>query len=161
MTEKEEKSPRGAARKRSAVRGDTEDAFTPEERAAMRERARELKAARRPRSAEEAEREVLAKIGEMPEPDRAMGERLHRLVRDAAPDLVPRLWYGMPAYAKDGKVLCFFQPASKFGTRYSTFGFTDRASLDDGAMWPVSFALARLGPAEERKLAALVRRAAR
>ncbi|GBC86239.1 hypothetical protein HRbin12_00225 [bacterium HR12] len=150
---------KGASRRRRT--GGEDDAFTPEERAAMRERARELRAARRPRSPEEAEREVLARIAEMPEPDRGMGERLHAIVRSVAPDLVPRLWYGMPAYAKDGKVLCFFQPASKFGTRYATFGFTDQARLDQGAMWPVSFALTELTAAEERKITTLVRRAVR
>jgi len=112
--------------------------FTPEERAAMRERALELKAAS---GKVEAESAVLAKIAEMPEPDRTMGNRLHQIITAAAPVLSPRLWYGMPAYAKDGKVVCFFQGAQKFKTRYSTLGFSDQANLDQGAMWPSAFAL--------------------
>jgi uncharacterized protein YdhG (YjbR/CyaY superfamily) len=102
---------------------------------------------------------VLAKIAEMPEPDRSIGQRLHELVRAAAPSLTPRLWYGMPAYAKDGKVLCFFQPASKFDARYATLGFQDVATLDEGVMWPVTFALTELGPEQEEKVTALVVRA--
>ena len=130
--------------------------FTPEERAAMKERARELKAAA---SAEEAERDVLEKIAEMPEPDRAMATRLHALIRTSAPALVPRTWYGMPAYAKDGKVVCFFQSAQKFKSRYATFGFSDEANLDAGAMWPTSFALMDLTAAEEARIGALVKKA--
>jgi hypothetical protein len=130
--------------------------FTAEERAAMRERARELKAAS---DKVEGESAVLAKIAEMPEPDRTMGNRLHQIVTTAAPDLSPRLWYGMPAYAKDGKVVCFFQNARKFNTRYSTFGFSDKANLDQGAMWPSAFALKELTPKDEAKIAALVKRA--
>jgi uncharacterized protein YdhG (YjbR/CyaY superfamily) len=126
--------------------------FTDEERAAVKERARELKA-------EAGEADLLAKIAEMQEPDRTMAERLHALVTATAPDLAPRTWYGMPAYAKDGKVLCFFQPARKFKTRYSTFGFNDVAKLDQGALWPVAFALKDLTPAEEKKIAALVKKA--
>jgi uncharacterized protein YdhG (YjbR/CyaY superfamily) len=130
--------------------------FTPEERAAMKERARELKAEK---SKADGEREVLAKIGEMQARDRKMAGRLHKIVKEAAPDLAPRTWYGMPAYAKDGKVLCFFQSAQKFKTRYATFGFSDKANLDDGALWPVAFALKELGDAEEARIAELVKRA--
>ncbi|GIU95772.1 MAG: hypothetical protein KatS3mg012_2229 [Gaiellaceae bacterium] len=109
----------------------------------------------------QGESTVLAKIAELPEPDRSLAERIHALVRATAPELEPRTWYGMPAYAKGGKVLCYFQSAAKFKTRYATFGFTDQARLDRGALWPVAFALKELGPAEEAKLAALVKRAAR
>ena len=130
--------------------------FTAEERAAMRERAKELKAAA---NREEAERDVLAKIAEMPEPDRGMAERLHGLVRESAPELEARTWYGMPAYSKDGKVVCFFQSASKFKARYATLGFNDRANLDEGAMWPTSFALKALTAAEEARIGELVKRA--
>jgi uncharacterized protein YdhG (YjbR/CyaY superfamily) len=136
--------------------------FTDDERAAMKERAQELKAgARRGRRASKAdgESDVLAKIAEMPKPDRAMAERLHALVKASAPAISPRTWYGMPAYAKDGKVVCFFQSAQKFKTRYATFGFSDKANLDDGAMWPTSFALKELTAAEEKKIAALVKKA--
>jgi uncharacterized protein YdhG (YjbR/CyaY superfamily) len=131
--------------------------FAAEERAAMRERARELKA-----EAQKAdgERAVLAKIAEMPEPDRAMAERLHEIVKASAPALSPKTWYGMPAYAKDGKVVCFFQSAEKFDARYATFGFSDKANLDEGAMWPTSFALKALTAAEEAKIGSLVKRAA-
>jgi uncharacterized protein YdhG (YjbR/CyaY superfamily) len=132
--------------------------FTAEERAAMRERARELKAAA---SKEEAERDVLAKIAEMPRADRAMAERVHAIVTASAPSLSPRTWYGMPAYTKDGKVVCFFQSAAKFKSRYATFGFNDSANLDAGAMWPTSFALKELGAKEEAKIAALVKKAVR
>jgi uncharacterized protein YdhG (YjbR/CyaY superfamily) len=131
--------------------------FTAEERAAMKERARELKAAA---SKEEAERAVLDKIAEMPEPDRAMAERLHAIIKASAPDLSPRTWYGMPAYAKDGNVLCYFTPASKFKSRYATFGFNDGANLDDGAMWPTAFALKKLTAADEKRITALVKKAA-
>ena len=130
--------------------------FTAEERAAMKERVRELKAAA---NAADGEADVLAKIAQMPEPDRAMARRLHALIRAAAPGLAPRTWYGMPAYAKDGNVLCFFQPGSKFKTRYSTLGFSDKAKLDDGAMWPSTYALAKLTAAEEARITALVRKA--
>ena len=137
--------------------------FTAEERAAMKERAKEIKAeARRGSRADKAaedESAVLAKIAEMQEPDRAMGERLHALIKASAPALSPRLWYGMPAYAKDGKVLCFFQSADKFKSRYATFGFDDSANLDDGPMWPTSFALKELTPAAEARIAELVKRA--
>ena len=136
--------------------------FTDEERAAMKERAQELKAeARRgPRAKkDDGESDVLAKIAEMREPDRAMGKRLHAIIRASAPALLPRLWYGMPAYAKDGKVVCFFQSAQKFKTRYATFGFSDAANLDEGALWPVAFALKELTGAEEARIVALVKRA--
>ena len=133
------------------------EGFTAEERAAMRERAKELKA-----EAQKAdgERAVLAKIAEMPETDRAMAERLHEIVKASAPELSPKTWYGMPAYAnKDGKVVCFFQSAEKFNSRYATFSFSDEANLDEGAMWPTSFALKELGATEEAKIGALVKRA--
>jgi uncharacterized protein YdhG (YjbR/CyaY superfamily) len=138
--------------------------FTDEERAAMKERAQEVKAeARRAQRAKkdkaDGERAVLAKIAEMPEPDRAMGERLHAIIKASAPALSPRTWYGMPAYAKDGKVVCYFTPASKFNERYATFGFNDEANLDEGAMWPTSFALTELTAADEARIAALVKRA--
>ena len=125
----------------------------------MRERARELK---RPRAGKaDGESDVLAKIAEMPEPDRAMAERLHALIKASAPALSPRTWYGMPAYAKDGNVVCFFQSAQKFKTRYATFGFSDKARLDDGTLWPVAFALQELTAAAEAKIVALVKQAVR
>jgi uncharacterized protein YdhG (YjbR/CyaY superfamily) len=130
--------------------------FTPEERAAMKERAKELKAAQ---NDAEAEADVVAKIAEMPDSDRAIAERVHELIKATAPDLAPRTWYGMPAYARDGKVVCHFQPAEKFKTRYATLGFSDRANLDDGAMWPVVFALKELTPDEEARIVALVKQA--
>ena len=130
--------------------------FTAEERAAMKERAQELKAEARKA---DGEKTLLAKIAEMPEPDRALGTRLHEIVKANAPDLEPKTWYGMPAYAKDGKVVCFFQSADKFNSRYATFGFSDEANLDDGAMWPTSFALKELTAAEEAKIGALVKKA--
>ena len=132
--------------------------FTDEERAAMKERAQELKA--RPRAGKaDGESDVLAKIAEMPEPDRTMAERLHTVVKTSAPALSPRTWYGMPAYALDGKVVCFFQSAAKFKTRYATFGLSDRANLDEGAMWPTSFALKELTADEEATIRALVKKA--
>jgi uncharacterized protein YdhG (YjbR/CyaY superfamily) len=130
--------------------------FTAEERAAMRARAQELKAEGQQADAEGA---LLAKIAEMPPSDRSMAERIHAIIRVTAPVLSPKLWYGMPAYAKDGKVVCFFQSAEKFKSRYATFGFNDNANLDDGAMWPTSFALKELTPAGEAKIRALVRKA--
>jgi uncharacterized protein YdhG (YjbR/CyaY superfamily) len=142
--------------------GKASKGFTDEERAAMRERAQELKAAARrgPRAGKaDGESDVLAKIAEMAEPDRAMAERLHAIVKASAPGLSPRTWYGMPAYAKDGNVVCFFQSAQKFKSRYATFGFNDKAKLDKGDMWPTSFALKRLTAAEEKKIAALVKKA--
>jgi uncharacterized protein YdhG (YjbR/CyaY superfamily) len=144
--------------KSTAATGKQSTGFTDEERAAMKERAKELKAAARGDKAD-GESDVLAKIGEMPEPDRAMGERLHAIIKASAPALSPRLWYGMPAYAKDGKVVCFFQSAQKFKTRYSSFGFNDAANLDDGAMWPVALALKELTAAEEARIGALVQKA--
>ncbi len=129
--------------------------FTEAERAAMRERARELRAGKA-----DGESALLAKLAAMPEPDRAMGTRLHALITASAPGLSPRTWYGMPAYAKGDKVVCFFQGASKFKARYATLGFSDEARLDDGAMWPTCFALQQLGPAEEARVSALVRKAA-
>src|ERR687894_370776 len=138
------------------------EGFTDEERAAMRERAKELKAAARANKKKaEGESELLQKIAEMPEPDRAMAERLHEIVKASAPDLSPKTWYGMPAYAnKDGKVLCYFQGAQKFDSRYATLGFNDKANLDEGAMWPTSFALKELTATGEAKIGELVRRAA-
>jgi uncharacterized protein YdhG (YjbR/CyaY superfamily) len=136
--------------------------FTAEERAAMRERAHELKAAARRGPGEGKageESAVLAKIAAMPAPDRAMGERLHAIITASAPRLSPRLWYGMPAYAKDGNVVCFFQSAQKFKTRYATLGFSDKASLDDGHMWPTAFALTELTAADEARIGALVKKA--
>ena len=134
--------------------------FTDEERTAMKERAQELKAAARSRADKaDGESAVLAKIAEMREPDRTMGKRLHSIVMASEPALSPRLWYGMPAYAKDGKVVCFFQCAQKFKTRYSTLGFSDAANLDEGSLWPVAFALKELTSAEEAKIAALVKKA--
>jgi uncharacterized protein YdhG (YjbR/CyaY superfamily) len=134
--------------------------FTDEERAAMKERAKELKAEERMNKDRAAgESAVLAAIAEMPEPDRSMAERLHAIVKASAPALSPKTWYGMPAYARDGKVVCFFTPASKFNSRYATFGFNDDANLDEGAMWPTSFALKELTAAEEAKIGALVKKA--
>jgi uncharacterized protein YdhG (YjbR/CyaY superfamily) len=143
--------------------GKTSKGFTDEERLAMKERARELKAAARrgPRAGKaDGESDVLAKIAEMPGPDRAMAERLHAVIKASAPALSPRTWYGMPAYAKDGNVVCFFQSAQKFKTRYATFGFSDKAHLDEGAMWPSAFALTKLTAAEEARIGALVKKAA-
>jgi uncharacterized protein YdhG (YjbR/CyaY superfamily) len=134
--------------------------FTDEERAAMKERAQELKAeARANRDRAAGERDVLAKIAEMQGSDRAMAERLHAIIKASAPALSPKTWYGMPAYAKDGKVVCYFQSAEKFNSRYATFGFNDTANLDKGAMWPTSFALKELTAADESKIAALVKKA--
>jgi uncharacterized protein YdhG (YjbR/CyaY superfamily) len=130
--------------------------FTDEERAAMKERAQELKAEARKADGESA---VLAKIAEMQGPDRAMAERLHAIVKGSAPDLSPKTWYGMPAYARDGKVVCFFQSAEKFKARYATLGFSDEANLDQGSMWPTSFALKELTADEEAKIGALVKKA--
>ena len=129
-----------------------EKKFSKEERAAMRERAKELKSAG-------GEKEVLAKIAEMPKADRDMAERLHAIVKATAPELSSRTWYGMPAYTKDDKVVCFFKSAAKFKSRYATLGFSDKANLDDGAMWPTDFALKKLTPADEKKIAALVKKA--
>ena len=147
-----------AGRKTAKKETTTSTGFSKEERAAMRERAQELKAEARKADGESA---LLAKIAEMPEPDRSMATRIHAIVTASAPGLSPKTWYGMPAYAKDGKVVCFFQSADKFDARYATFGFSDEASLDKGAMWPTSFALKELTDAEAAKLAALVKRAVR
>jgi len=143
--------------------GKASKGFAAEERAAMRERARELKAAARrgPRAGKaDGESDVLAKIAELPGPDRAMAERLHAIIMASAPALAPRTWYGQPAYAKDGDVVCFFQPAQKFNTRYATLGFSDKANLDDGAMWPTSYALKELTAADEARIGVLVKKAA-
>ena len=138
----------------------TAKGFTPEEKAAMKERARELKAEERVnKNRAEGERDVLAKIAEMPKSDRVMAERLHEIVKASAPDLAPKTWYGMPAYARDGKVICYFQSADKFKSRYATFGFSDDANLDKGAMWPTSFALKELTAADEAKIRTLVKKA--
>jgi uncharacterized protein YdhG (YjbR/CyaY superfamily) len=140
----------------------TAEGLTDEERAAMKQRTQELKTeARRGRGADkaDAERDVLAKIAELPEPDRALAERLHAIIKANAPALSPKTWYGQPAYAKDGKVVCFFQAAHKFKTRYATLGFNEAANLDDGAMWPVAFALTELTATEETRIAALVKKA--
>jgi uncharacterized protein YdhG (YjbR/CyaY superfamily) len=148
--------------KSTTASGKKSKGFTDEERAAMKERAQELKAeARRaPRAGKaDGESDVIAKIAEMSEPDRAMAEQLHAIIKASAPALSPRTWYGMPAYAKDGKVVCYFQSAQKFKTRYATFGFSDAANLDKGALWPVAFALKELTAAEEATIAALVKKA--
>ena len=148
-----EKQPakKAPAKKTTASKG-----FTAEERAAMKERAQELKAAA---SKEEGEKAVLAKIAEMPKADRVLAERFHAIVTASAPDLAPRTWYGMPAYAQDGKIVCFFKSADKFKSRYATIGFEETAHLDDGTMWQTSFAVTKLTPADEKKIAALVKKA--
>ncbi len=134
--------------------------FTAEEQAAMKERARKLQAeARASKNRAAGEADLLAKIAEMPEPDRTMAARLHEIITESAPDLWPKTWYGMPAYARDGKVVCFFQSGAKFGARYATLGFNDTANLDEGAMWPTSFALIALTAAEEARIVALVKKA--
>jgi uncharacterized protein YdhG (YjbR/CyaY superfamily) len=147
--------------KSAAAAGKKFKGFTDEERAAMKERAQELKAeARATKNKADGESDVLAKIAEMPEPDRAMATRLHAIIKASAPALSPKTWYGMPAYAnKDGKIVCFFQSAQKFKSRYATFGFSDAANLDEGAMWPTAFALKELTAAEEARIGALVKKA--
>ena len=147
-------SPRKGTKKSSERTAGKAEAFTAEERAAMKERVRELKAEKG-----DGESAVLAKIAEMQEPDRTMAKRLHAIIKASAPALSPKTWYGMPAYAKDDKVVCFFQSAQKFKARYATFGFNDTAKLDDGAMWPTSFALKELTSTEEARISALVKRA--
>jgi uncharacterized protein YdhG (YjbR/CyaY superfamily) len=147
------KATQGSGKRTAASKG-----FTADERAAMRERARELKAEAAKADGESA---LLAKIKEMKGTDRSMAERIHALIKESAPVLSPKTWYGMPAYAKDGKIVCFFQSAEKFKARYATFGFSDEANLDQGAMWPTSFALKELTPAEEKKIVALVKKAVR
>jgi uncharacterized protein YdhG (YjbR/CyaY superfamily) len=144
--------------KRAAAASKSSNVLTADERAAMKELVQERKAQAR---GEDGESAVLAKIAEMPQPDRAIAERIHAIVKASAPSLAPRTWYGMPAYAKDGKVLCFFQSAAKFRARYATFGFSDKADLDSGNMWPTYFALKELTAAEEKKIAGLVKKAAR
>jgi uncharacterized protein YdhG (YjbR/CyaY superfamily) len=151
------KPARGGTARRTTFEG-----FTAEERAAMKERARELKASARrgPRAAKaDGESDVLAKIAEMPEADRVLAERVHAIIKATAPDLSPRTWYGMPAYGRDGKIVCFFRSAQKFGTRYATLGFSDQAHLDDGAMWPTDFAVAEMTADVEARIAALVKNA--
>jgi len=138
--------------KKTTTRGKKSKGFSAEERAAMKERAKELKA-------EASESDVLAKIAEMPEPDRGIAKRLHAIIKATAPALSPKTWYGMPAYAKDDKIVCFFTSADKFKSRYATFGFNDSANLDKGGMWPTSFALKELTAAEEKRIAALVKKA--
>jgi uncharacterized protein YdhG (YjbR/CyaY superfamily) len=144
--------------KSTTASGKTSKGFTAEEKSAMKQRAKELKAAASDVEAEEA---VVAKIAEMAGPDRAMAKRLHTLIKASASTLSPKLWYGMPAYYRDGKVVCFFQDAQKFKTRYATFGFSDAAKLDEGGLWPVAFALKELTAAEEGKISALVKKAVR
>jgi uncharacterized protein YdhG (YjbR/CyaY superfamily) len=159
-----ERKPAKKAAQRSAKTTTADDkkfaGLTAEERAAMKERTRELKSeARSDKKKDDGEADVLAKIAEMPEPDRAMAQRLHEIIKLSAPVLSPKTWYGMPAYAKDGKVVCYFTPASKFKSRYATFGFNDDANLDEGTMWPTSFALTGLTASDEERIAALVKRA--
>ncbi len=159
MNQPEKKGTQESA-KSTAVINKKSKGFTDEERAAMKERAKELKAeARANKNKAEGESDVLARIAEMPEPERAMAKRLHEIIKACAPVLSPKTWYGMPAYAKDGKVVCFFQSAQKFNTRYATLGFSDTANLDEGAMWPTSFALTELTAAEEARISALVKKA--
>jgi uncharacterized protein YdhG (YjbR/CyaY superfamily) len=159
MSRSEKKGTQESAKSTAAIDKKSKG-FTDEERAAMKERAKELKAeARANKNKAEGESDVLAKIAEMPEPDRTMAQRLHEIIKTSAPALSPKTWYGMPAYAKDGKVVCYFTAASKFNSRYATFGFNDDANLDEGAMWPTSFALKELTAAEEAKIAALVKKA--
>jgi len=143
-----------------AAAGQGSNGFTAEEKAAMKERARELKAeAKANKKREDGEKDLLEKIAEMPEPERAMAQRLHEIITASAPDLWPKTWYGMPAYARDGAVVCFFQSAHKFNARYATLGFNDAAHLDEGAMWPTAYALKELTAAEEARIAALVQEA--
>jgi uncharacterized protein YdhG (YjbR/CyaY superfamily) len=159
MSHPEKKSTQASAKSTAAT--SKKKGFTDEERAAMKERAKELKAeARANKNKAEGESDVLAKIAEMPEPERAMAERLHEIIKASAPVLSPKTWYGMPAYTKDGKVVCFFQSAQKFDSRYATLGFSDIANLDEGAMWPTAFALKELSAAEEARISELVKKAA-
>ena len=149
-----------STRKGTQTSAKSSKGFTDEEKAAMKERAKELKAeARASKDRAAGESDLLAKIAELPNPDRAMAKKLHAIVTGSAPDLWPKTWYGMPAYAKDGKVVCYLTPASKFQSRYATFGFNDIAKLDDGNLWPTSFALKKLTAAEEKRIAALVKKA--
>jgi len=160
MTEREPASEGLPEPTKGAAASSASEGFSDEERAAMKERAQELKAEARRGPRKDGESDVLAKIAEMAEPDRAMAQRLHAIIRASAPALAPKTWYGMPAYAKDGKVVCFFQAAQRFKSRYATLGFTDEANLDEGAMWPTSFALLQLTAAEEAQVIALVKKAA-
>jgi hypothetical protein len=145
--------------KRTTATAKRYDGFTDEERDAMKQRAKEMKTTGRRADEADGESEVLAKLAEMPERDRTLGERLHAVIKASAPDLTPTTWYGMPAYARDGKIVCHFQPAQKFKTRYATLGFSDAAKLDEGAMWPVAYALTRLTAADEARIGALVKKA--
>ena len=159
MSQPEKKGTQGAA-KSTAVINKKSKGFTDEERAAMKERAKELKAeARANKNKAEGESDVLARIAELPEPERAIARRLHEIIKASASVLSPKTWYGMPAYARDGKIVCFFQSAQKFNTRYATFGFNDTAYLDEGAMWPTSFALTELTEVSEARISALVKKA--
>jgi uncharacterized protein YdhG (YjbR/CyaY superfamily) len=161
MNQPENKDTQESARSTTVINKKSKG-FTDEERAAMKERAKELKEeARANKNKAEGESDVLARIAEMPEPERAMAMRLHEIIKASAPVLAPKTWYGMPAYAKDGKVVCFFQSAQKFSTRYATLGFSDTANLDEGTMWPTSFALTELTAAEEARISALVKKAVR
>lgn len=163
MSQSEKQNTQKSAKKATAADKNVKG-FTDEERAAMKERAQELKAEERrgvraKKEKVDGESDVLAKIAEMPEPERTMAARLHEIIKATAPDLSPKTWYGMPAYAKNGKVVCFFQSAQKFNTRYATLGFSDEANLDDGDLWPVAYALKALTPAEEARISALVKQA--
>jgi len=159
MSQPEKKSTQESAKSTAAISKKSKG-FADEERAAMRERAKELKAeARASKNRAEGESDVLAKIAEMPEPERTMAKRLHAIITASAPVLAPRLWYGMPAYARDGQIVCFFQSAQKFNTRYATLGFNDTANLDEGALWPTAFALKELTATEEARIGALVKKA--
>lgn len=153
-----EGQPAQKGRKSSNVSRRSSSGFSDSERAAMKERAQELKAGEKKREGEEV---VLAKIADMPEPDRSMAQRIHEIIKSVAPQLTPRTWYGMPAYAQDDKVICFFQSAQKFNTRYATLGFTDRANLDEGNLWAVAFAVKELSPEAEKMIAELIHRAVR
>jgi uncharacterized protein YdhG (YjbR/CyaY superfamily) len=155
VTKKPAKKATPKAATGTTASGKTSKVFTDEERAAMKERVQEVKSGAKA----DGESAVLAKIAEMPEPDRAMGKRIHEIVKASAPELTPKLWYGMPAYAKDGKVVCFFQSAAKFKARYATFGFNDEAKLDEGGMWPTAFALKKLTAADEKTIGAFVKKA--
>jgi uncharacterized protein YdhG (YjbR/CyaY superfamily) len=159
MSQPEKKGTQESARSTTVINKKSKG-FTDEERAAMKERVKELKAeARANKNKAEGESDVLARIAEMPEPERAMARRLHEIIKASAPVLSPKTWYGIPAYARDGKVVCFFQSARKFNTRYATLGFSDTANLDEGTMWPTSFALTELTAAEEARISALVKKA--
>ena len=159
MTEKLPKKTAKKATKRAATGNKAAKGFTEDERAAMKERVRELNAAKRGSSKSDDEEVVLAKLAEMPTPDRKIGERIHALIKANAPELAPRTWYGMPAYSRDGEVVCFFQGATKFKTRYCTLGFSDKAKLDDGEMWSTAFAVKKLTAAEEARIVALIKQA--